>query len=164
MALIKTMTVDDFYKPEEARRITAVIDALPHFKQFDFGTELVDFNMVPVDADQLFSKTLNMSVTVIKENSGIFRRPEHFIHFEPFDTLKEWIFVVALDRTIFNIYEHQSGSNNALQGFKFNYRNLFEWNLTVDYQLGPSQGIFFRPWLFHSFTSGLIQVFRLREV
>jgi hypothetical protein len=40
---------------------------------------------------------------------------------------------------------------------------LFEWDLKTNYLLDPGQGILFRPWLFHSFDTGLIQMFRLRE-
>lgn len=163
MALIKTMTIDGFYSIEEAKRIYSVISPLTGFKQKEFGNELEDFNMVPNDADALFSKVLNKKVIVDVDNSGVFRYPELFIHFESFAALNEWIFVVAIDNSTFNIYEHQSGAKHALHDHKFNYRNLFEWDLTVNYLLQPGQGILFRPWLFHSFDQGLIQVFRLKE-
>ncbi len=163
MALIKTMTIDGFYSVEEAKRIYSVISPLTGFKQKEFGKELEDFNMVPNDADALFSKVLNKKVIVDGDNSGVFRYPELFIHFEGFSALNEWIFVVAIDNSTFNIYENQCGAKHALHGHNFNYRNLFEWDLTVNYLLQPGQGILFRPWLFHSFDQGLIQVFRLKE-
>jgi hypothetical protein len=162
MALIKTMTIDEFYTKEEAKRIHSVINNLSMTK-VEFGKELENFNMVPENANQLFSRALNIPVEVIEERSGIFRNPEWFIHFEEFDSLNEWLFVVAIDHTTFDLYEHQSGAKSALDGYKFNYKNLFEWNHCVNYQLAPSQGIFFRPWLFHSFISNLIQVFRLKQ-
>lgn len=160
--MIKTMTVDNFYTQEQATNLTMVVWDLNKEKS-EFGMEIPNFNMVPAKADALFSKVLNKKVKVIDERSGIFRFPELFIHFESFDSPKEWLFVTALQHSTFNLYEHQSGVVNALQDYKFNYRNLFEWNLTVNYQLSPGQGIFFRPWLFHSFDSGLIQIFRLLE-
>jgi hypothetical protein len=104
-----------------------------------------------------------MDVTVIDERSGVFRKPKQFVHFEGFDSFNEWIFVVALQQSTFNIFEHQSGATSAIDGYKFNYMNLFEWDLTVNYVLKPGQGILFRPWLFHSFDNGLIQSFRLNE-
>lgn len=158
------MTIDGFYLQEEAERLCTVISNL-QFVKTEFGQEVANFNMVADDADELFSRVLNKQVEVIKEHSGIFRQPELFIHFEGFDAPNEWIFAVALGHpyTTFNIFEHQSGPKNALEGYKHNYKNLFEWDLTVNYQLQPGQGIFFRPWLFHSFDHGLIQVFRLRE-
>lgn len=166
MALLKTITIDDFYSQEEGYRLSKVILPLMHFQDCEFGKELKDFNMIPQDADEIFSKVLNTQVTIQRESSGIFRIPDpsSFIHFEEYESIKDWLFVVALDQTIFNIFEHKSGARNALEGYEFAYRNLFDWNLTVNYALFPGQGVFFRPWLFHSFNSGLIQLFRLKEL
>ena len=83
------------------------------------------------------------------------------IHFEAFDSLNEWCFVVALERTTFNLYHHVSGAKSALDGYKFNYRNLFEWDYDVNILLQPNQGIFFRPWLFHSLENGIIQYYKI---
>jgi hypothetical protein len=163
MSLIKTLTVDGFYTADEAARLSAVALGL-QFEPTEFGREIRDFNMVPGDADQLFSHTINKSLRVIDERSGVFRIPELFIHFESFDSVGEWLFVVALENSTFNLFEHQSGAKTAVDGHLFNYRNLFEWDLTVNYLLKPGQGIFFRPWLFHSFDQGLIQTFRLEEI
>lgn len=160
--MIKTLTVDDFYSSDEAFRLQNVVKGLP-FVENEFGLEIKDFNMVPGDADQIFSNTVNKGITVIDEQSGVFRIPKLFIHFESFDSPNEWLFVVALENSTFNLFEHKTGVVNALQEHKFNYRNLFEWDLTVNYLLKPGQGIFFRPWLFHSFDQGLIQTFRLQE-
>jgi hypothetical protein len=156
------MTIDGYYPVDKLKELYYAVNVLP-FVQKDIGQEIENFNLVGEDASEIFSKVLSIEVEVIDERSGVFRRPELFIHFEEFDALNEWVFVVAIDDTTFNIFEHKSGSENALQGYKYAYRNLFDWNLTVNYQLKAGQGVFFRPWLFHSFSSGLIQVFRLRE-
>lgn len=163
MAIIKTMTIDGFYSRQEGIDIKNTVSNLGGYMDDEFGRELKNFNMVPGDADELFSKVLNKKVEVKKDLSGIFRFPELFIHFEPFANLREWLFVVAIDSSTFNIYEHQSGAKSALQGHDFRYRNLLEWDLTVNYLLEPGQGVFFRPWLFHSFDQGLVQIFRLEE-
>ena len=159
------MTIDGFYSQEEATNIENVTFNL-QYKPTEFGEEIPEFNMVPENADELFSKVLKIPVTVKEEESGIFRLPNrgNMIHFESFGSLKEWIFVVALQQSTFNVYEHQSGAVSALDGYKFNYMNLFEWDLMVNYILKPGQGVFFRPWLFHAFDSGLIQIFKLEEV
>jgi hypothetical protein len=162
MSLIKTITVDDFYTADQANNIANTVLSLK-YTETEFGQEIDNFNMIPADADDLFSGVVGKSMQVIEENSGVFRIPKLFIHFEGFDSVKDWIFVVALQDTTFNLFEHHSGSTSALSGYQFNYQNLFEWDLTVNYQLQPGQGIFFRPWLFHSFSNGLIQTFRLRE-
>lgn len=166
MVLLKLITVDDFYSEEEGYNIGRVILPLMQFEKNDFGEDLVNFNMVPNDADEIFSKVLNNKVTVDKERSGVFRKPDYssFIHFEEFESIYDWLFVVAIDPTTFNVFEHKSGAKNAREGYEFAYRNLFDWNLKTNLILEPGQGVFFRPWLFHSFNSGLIQIFKLKEV
>ena len=161
MSLIKTMTIDDFYTNNMAMNIANTIGTLD-FQNCEYGSEIPNFNMIPDDADKLFSKVLNFNVSVSKE-SGIFRRPKMFIHFESFDSPDDWLFVSALETSTFNIFEHQSGVKTARQGYQFNYTNLFEWDLKVNYILEPGQGVFFRPWLFHSFDQGLVQVFKMKE-
>jgi hypothetical protein len=160
---IKTMTIDGFYTIEQARDLSNVVLNLPYVKK-DFGEEIENFNMVPEDADEIFSNVMGKSMKVDMEQSGIFRIPSGvMIHFESFNNLNDWIFAVAIQDSTINIFEHQSGSQSALDEYNFNYNNLFEWDLTVSYLLQPGQGIFIRPWMFHAFDSGLIQIFRLRE-
>lgn len=159
---IKTMTIDGFYVPESAQQICSAIFNLPYTPS-DFGCEIENFNMVPQDADALFSTVLQKQVIVDPE-SGVFRVPSLFVHFENFSGPRDWMFVVALQQCTFNIYEHKSGATSALEDTKFGYRNLFEWDLMVNHILKPGQGVFFRPWLFHTFDTGLIQIFRVQEV
>lgn len=161
MSRIKTITIDDYYSRQQADQLTSVVYNLQYTEK-EFGKEIENFNLIPPDADVLFSKTLNMNISVDQE-SGTFRIPQRFIHFEPFEGPNDWLFAVALQESIFDIFEHKSGAITALDGYKFAYRNLFDWDLTCNYILKPGQGIMFRPWLFHSFDTGLIQIFRLKE-
>ena len=62
----------------------------------EFGKEIENFNMVPEDANVLFSNVLNKDMEVVEETSGVFRLPELFIHFESFESSNEWMFVVAI--------------------------------------------------------------------
>lgn len=161
--LVKIISVDGFFSHEEAKRLSYTTDML-QYAQKEFGKEIENFNMVPENANEMFSNILGTDIEVDEERSGVFRFPELFIHFEEFDKTNEWVFAVALQQSTFNVYEHQSGAKSALDGYKFNYRNLFEWDLNINYVLKPGQGILFRPWLFHSFDTGQIQVFRLKEI
>lgn len=162
MIFIKTMTIDGFYTQEDAFRLTSAVYNLT-YSEHDFGKQIENFNLVPENANKLFSDAFRMNLSVDEDNSGVFRIPTQFTHFESFDSPNDWLFVSALQESTFNIFEHKSGAKSALDGYQFNYRNLFEWDLTVNYILKPGQGILFRPWLFHSFDSGLIQLFRLKE-
>ena len=161
--LVKIITVDGFCTQEQARNLALVVHSLP-YDQYEFGKQISNFNLTPEDGNELFSKMLNTSIEVDEDNSGIFRIPDSFIHFESFESMNEWMFVCALeDNTTFNVFEHQSGATTALDGYQFNYRNLFEWDLQINYILKAGQGVLFRPWLFHSFVQGSIQLFRLKE-
>lgn len=165
MSLLKTITVDGYYSPEEAKNIEfSIFNNV--FTPTEFGEEILNFNMVSKDADKLFSEVLRIPVKIKEEESGVFRLPDrgNMIHFESFNSLNDWIFSVAIQTSTFNLFEHKSGITCALEKYDFNYRNLFEWDLTCNYILKPGQGIFFRPWMFHSFDSGLIQIFKLEEV
>lgn len=163
MAFIKTLTIDDFYTPEGAHNLSLVARSL-QFVQKSLGKEIENFNHVPDDISEIISRTIARKVEVDLDRSGVFRFPDVFVHFEDFETTKDWMLVVALDQTYFNIYEHKDGARNALEEYQFPYMDLFQWNVKVNYELEPGQAVFFRPWLFHSFTGNLIQIFRLRDV
>lgn len=160
--LVKIIAVDDFFNKEQATDLCQKTYYL-QYVQKEFGEEIDQFNWVPADANRMFSEVLGTNMVVDEERSGIFRRSGGFIHFEYFESVDQWVFAVALQTTTFNVYEHTSGVQNALREHRFNYRNLFEWNHRVNYELEPGHGILFRPWLFHSFSNGLTQVFRLTE-
>ena len=163
--LVKIITVDGFFNQEEATRLHNITTNLQYVEK-EFGKEIEHFNMVPENINEMFSNILNTKIEVDEDRSGVFRKPDLFIHFEGFDGMDEWIFVCALRQTMFNIYEHETGAKSCLEGYEFNYRNLMEWgsNTKVSYELKPGEGVLFRPWLFHSFDGGLIQLFRLREI
>lgn len=160
--LVKLITVDGFFTQEQAVTLSRTVDTLKYEKS-EFGKEIPNFNLVPPDANKLFSDIIGTNIVVDEERSGVFRFPELFVHFEGFEGSNEWCFMVALEPSTFNVYENLRGPKNALEGHKLGYRNLFEWDLKTNYLLDPGQGILFRPWLFHSFDTGLIQMFRLRE-
>jgi hypothetical protein len=160
--LVKIITVDGYYTEEQARNISNITYTL-QYVQKEFGKEIENFNMVPEDADTMFARMLNTGIRVDPDRSGVFRIPDNLIHFESFAGTDEWLFAVALQTSTFNVYEHTTGVANALTDYRFNYRNMFEWDLQVNYVLKPGQGVLFRPWLFHSFDTGQIQIFRLTE-
>lgn len=158
--LVKLITIDGFFSQEEAIRLANITRNL-QFVKFPFGEYIENFNMVPENCNELFSTIIDNDLIVDEDNSGTIIRPGFFIHFEDFKNSNEWVFVVALDQSIFNVYEHLSGAKSALDGTNFDYNNILEWDYQVNYVLKPGQGILYRPWLFHSFDNGLIQKFRL---
>jgi len=154
--------VDEFMSNEQALQLGNAVCNL-EYKESEFGQEIPDFYLISPDANEQFSNILNTKMEVIEEYSGRFRKPKWFIHFEGFDSMNEWVFAVALEQATFNVYESSLGPKSALEGHELPYKDLFAWDLTINYILKPGQGILFRPWLFHSFDTGLIQTFRLTE-
>jgi hypothetical protein len=163
MALLKTITVEDFYTKQAALDIAGAVYHLPKVPT-PYGQDIPNFNLIPPDADALFSSVMRIPMTVDSERSGVFRLPDLCIHSEDFkDARANWVFAVALQESTFNLFAHESGSQSVLDGNLVNCYNLFEWDVLVNYQLAPGHGVFFRPWLYHSFSNGLINIFRLSE-
>ena len=165
-SMVKLIHADNFLKPQEAHNLVAVTQGLT-FTQKPYGAELENINMVLDRLEPLMSRVLGERVIIDHKRSGIFRRPlNNVIHFEEFDSLNEWAFVCALEKTTLNLYHHVDtqgdvDAEHALHGHEFNYRNLFEWHLHTNILLQPSQGVFFRPWVFHSLDNGLVQYYKL---
>lgn len=169
-AMVKLIHADNFYAPDDVIKYAQVVKGLK-FNLRPYGEELINFNMIGKGLEPILSKVLGEKIYIDRNRSGIFRKPGQFIHFEDYESLDEWCFVVALEKTTFNMWYHlKSGlgemgeinARSALEGVKFNYQNVLEWNLHTHVSLEPNQGIFFRPWVFHSWEqSRLVQYYRL---
>lgn len=169
-AMVKLIHADGFYNDEEVSKFKHILGNL-NYTEKDFGYEIENFNMIQKGLEPVFSKVLGEKVVIDQNRSGLFRRPKQFVHFEDFETLDEWCFVVALEKTTFNMFHHLKGgigengevdAKSALEGWEFNYRNLMEWNIETNVVLEENQGVFFRPWMFHAFNEGqLVQYYRL---
>jgi len=166
MSVAKLIHADNFFIPEEAERLSIIGKNLKYVEK-EYGLEVENFNLTFPGLDDTFSKLVNEDVIVDDERSGIFRKPTNCqIHFEGFDTLNEWCFIIALERTTFNLYNHLESygvinARSALDGYKWNYKNMFEWDYYANILLERNQGVIFRPWLFHSLEDGLVQYYRL---
>ena len=169
-AMVKLIHADGFFKQEEANKLKYLVGGL-RFTEKDYGYEIENFNQILSGLEPIMSRVLGEKIIIDHKRSGIFRKPKQFVHFEDFETLNEWCFVVALDRTTFNMFHHlESGvgengvinARSALDGWQFNYRNFMEWNVETNVLLEENQGVFFRPWMFHSLDEGkLVQYYRL---
>lgn len=160
--MLKLLHIDDFFSSaEEVTRLANIAYSLP-FQEYDYGSEIPNFNLINPEINDIFSAVLKEPIEIIEARSGCFRIPHRFVHFEDFENPNDWAFAVALEPSTFNLYRHTSGADTALKGYKYNYRNLFEWDYTANILLGPNQCVFYRPWLFHSFDAGLIHTYRLR--
>lgn len=159
--MLEIIQANDFFAEGDAERYAAIAHTLP-FTEKPYGLEVEDFNMILENAEPIMSRVLGERVIIDHKKSGLFRKPMNdIIHFEEFHSGDEWCFVVALERNTLNLYHHSSGVKNASQDWRFNYMDLFQWNLHTNILLEPNQGVFFRPWVFHSLDRGLVQYYRL---
>lgn len=169
--MVKYLLTTDLYNEKDLKSYLRVINQL-EFIDKEYGREVNDFNLILDGLEPIFSKVLGERVIIDHAKSGIFRKPHNnLIHFESFSSLNEWCFLLALEPNTLNFYYHLKDyfnegyrtwdSKNALEGYKFNYKNSFEWDVHTNILLEPNEGIFFRPWNFHSLNDNLIQYFRL---
>jgi hypothetical protein len=168
---IKLVHADGFFPKGEAEDFCNVVTGL-QFVEEEYGFEIPHFNLVLPDIHLVFSKILGEEVVVDHKRSGIVRKPHNgMIHFESFDSPNEWCFILALERNTLNVYKHVADmrynefdkvdSRSVLEGYKFNYTNLFEWDVTSNIVLDCNQGVFIRPWVFHSLQNNLVQYYRI---
>ena len=157
----KLLLVEKFFIKEELIKIKNLIENT-NFKISDLGEES-DINYTIINPDKVFSEYLDGHYRIIQERSGIFRKPIHTIHFETFETSDDWCFFVALKPTTFNLFYHNTGAESVLDEHKLNYADFTEWNYTTNILLEENQGLFFRPWLFHSIQGGLTQHYHITK-
>lgn len=169
--MVKLIHADGFFPPGDAEKYVTITRGI-NFVEKQYGYEIEDFNVIFPKIEPVLGKVLGERVIVDHKRSGIFRRPmNNVIHFEEFDSLNEWCFIVALEKNTLNLLHHLADfgkgeygkvdARTALEGYKFNYRNLFEWDIHTNVLLEPNQGVFIRPWVFHSLNDGLVQYYRL---
>jgi hypothetical protein len=169
-SMLKLIHADGFFPSEAIDYYRNAVNGL-HFTETEYGLEIPNFNMIFPYMEPLLGKVVGERVIIDHQKSGIFRKPIENIHFESFDSLNEWSFIVALEQTTLNLWYHlkesgmgeagEADSWSALDGYNFNYRNLMEWNIHTNIILRPNQGVFIRPWVFRSLQNGLIQYYRL---
>lgn len=170
-AAIKLIHADGFFPKGEAEALAAVVQGVSYVER-EYGFEIPDFNLILPGAAAVFSKMLGEEVDIDKKRAGIIRRPHNnMIHFESFEDPNEWCFILALTRTTLNLYKHvadirynelnKTNSVNVFQGFEYNYKNMFEWDIHTNIILECNQGVFIRPWVFHSLDDGLVQYYRI---
>lgn len=160
-SMVTLIHADNFFSKKDIAELYSAV-AFLNYQPADYGLEVPRFNLITTGVEKLFSKAIGEPIVIDKEKSGVFRKPMFGIHFEGFEQIDEWCFIIALEPTTFNVFQHTSGAENALQEYQFNYRDPFQWgDAIVNIELKANQGLFFRPWMFHSLDKGVIQYYRL---
>jgi hypothetical protein len=161
--MIKYIVCEDFYSYGEIKSITSAVNTL-EWIDAEYGNEIEGFRICPKGIEETFSKFLgNRRCHVDTSVSGVFRKPHNcMIHFESFSSPLDWCFYLAIEPTTFNFHKHvKTGATSALQETNLDYSYIPSWDYTSNILLDKNQGIFFRPWLFHSLENGITLNYRL---
>jgi hypothetical protein len=157
----------DYFPPQDAENYRYAVQDLK-FDPMAYGKEIQNFNMILPETDMLLGEMLGENFAKVDEDrSGTFRYPwNNLIHFEEYDSLREWRLAVALEDTVFRTYSHSLGFKTVLdckneEWKTLNYVNEEEWNLETQINLRENDSVFYRPWVFHSFENKLIHCYTI---
>lgn len=153
----------NFWQEGDADKFKTVISNLK-FVPKQYGHEIDDFNMTDPELDMVFSEMLGDWIEMKEKQSGIFRIPYSGIHFEDFNSLNEWRFIVALEDNQFTIFNHKSGVQDARKGYNFDYKNSLEWTIDSIVSIKKNDCLFYRPWVFHSLEPKPVYYYKLMVI
>ena len=138
------------------------------FTESQYGTEIIDFHNIPPDTQERFTSILGEQFE-IQPDTGIFRKPADFIHFENFYQHAAWLCIVALEDTVLSTYEQDGIKSlfDARDVDTFVRENCFDkskWEISGLVKLNKNDFIFIRPWVWHSLEENkLVQVFLINH-
>ena len=154
---------------DNAKQFCEIISKL-NFVDNTFGQEVKNFNHKPEELAQALSHILGRQL-IHAEESGVYRKPLPFIHFENWNPQSAFNAAIALEDTKFFTYRHkETNVYNVLQMpdknldmdqfITDNSQNFDNWEVIADINLKQGDMVVFQPWIWHSFQEGnLIQVF-----
>jgi hypothetical protein len=171
-SVINYIHARNYFPGDEVDQLRPLVQDV-HWVEKKFGQEMAHFNLVFKDIDLVLGKMIGDMVEVDRPVSGTLRRPLHeVIHFEDFVDLDDWRFVVAIEDNEFKTFIHQSGYKSFLDYIKdeteskpeLNYLNSEEWENETTIKMKPNDVLFYRPWIFHSFQSGILHYYKLKVI
>ena len=135
-----------------------------------YGSEIKDFNFIPQGIDEQFVRYLEHPIEV-QPNTGIFRKPNTMVHFEPFYQHCLWVGIVALEDTTITLWEQDEVKTmfdvdvEKMEEFILNNCNdSAKWTETNKLNIKKNDFVFIRPWLWHSLEENkLVQIFLLNQ-
>ena len=112
------------------------------FKDNLLGQELIDFNVTnPME----FELKEYLTDYKLKDDSGLFRKPFDFIHFESFENLDEWVAIYCIEDFKFIQYSKES-INYAFEENNINdWLDYESWINLAELNIKQGQILFFRP-------------------
>lgn len=171
-SVINYIHARDYFPKGEIEAFRPLVEDV-HWVDTKFGKQMAHWNMIFKDIDLVLGKMVGDLVEIDRPNSGTLWRPLHeIIHFEDFENLDDWRFVVAMDTNEFKTYVHKSGWKSFLDFVNDpdpekampNYTDPDEWHLETFVRLNPNDVLFYRPWIWHSFQSGVLHYYKLKVI
>ena len=158
---------------DNAKQFCEIISKL-NFVDNTFGQEVKNFNHKPPELADALSHILGRPLEH-REDSGSYRKPFTFIHFENWTPKSAFAAAIALEDTRFFTYRHiEKNIYNVLQINEENFNmeefvsanaeNFDNWEVIANINLKQGDLVVFQPWLWHSFEeSKLIQIFHFNR-
>jgi hypothetical protein len=171
-SVINYIHARDYFPHDEVHRISPLVQDVS-WSDKKFGKEMDHFNLIFPDIDIILGKMVGDLVEIDRKESGTLRKPLHeIIHFEDFNDLNDWRFVVALDDNEFRTYNHKNGYKSFVDYIKdeseekpiLDYINIDEWDLEAVIKMKTNDVLFYRPWVFHSFQDGILHYYKMKVI
>lgn len=171
-SVINYIHARDYFPKGEIEALRPLVDDVSWIDK-KFGREMENFNLIFKDIDVVLGKMTGDLLEVDRANSGTLRKPLHeVIHFEDFEDLNDWRFVVAMDENEFKTYIHKNGYNSFVDYIQeendnkpnLDYMNKDDWEEETFIKMKPNDVLFYRPWLFHSFQHGILHYYKLKVI
>ena len=142
-SVINYIHARDYFPKDEVEQLRPLVQDV-HWVDKKFGKEMAHFNLIFNDIDLVIGKMVGDIVEIDRPSSGTLRRTiNEVIHFEDFEDLNDWRFVVSLEENEFKTYIHKEGYKTSIK-------------------MKPNDVLFYRPWIFHSFQDGILHYYKLK--
>ena len=171
-SVINYIHARDYFPKGEIEQLRSLVDDVSWVDK-KFGKEMEHFNLIFKDIDIVLGKMTGDLVEIDRKNSGTLRRTLHeVIHFEDFEDLNDWRFVVSMDKNEFKTYIHKGGYKSMLDYIKdeseekpdLDFINKNDWEEEAKIKMNPNDVLFYRPWVFHSFQDGVLHYYKLKVI
>jgi hypothetical protein len=171
-SVINYIHARDYFPKGEIEALRPLVDDVSWVDK-KFGKEMEHFNLIFQEIDIILGKMTGDLLEVDRPNSGTLRKTLHeVIHFEDFEDLNDWRFVVAMDANEFRTFIHKDGYKSFVDYLKdekedkplLDYLDKDVWDEETVIKMKPNDVLFYRPWIFHSFQEGILHYYKLKVI
>lgn len=162
------MYVENFHA--NAEKFYEIIDKLV-FENSMFGDEVVNFHHNPPEILKTIETIVGRPVKY-GLNSGVYRKPHEFVHYENFNPSSIYVGIVALEDVQMKIHKHKDTKSYHIVQITepvedFIRNNCFDkekWETLADLKIYQGDMVLVQPWMFHSLEKKLVQIFHFEKL